>query len=257
MPSKLDNPPASRALRDSWTRIERMVGAYVAGYMALSVILWGSVWHVIPRPVLRWWVVAAGGEGLLTALLLVTLRLLVRRHLWWPLHQQAAHDGLTGLYRPTVFWEYFGQQVALAYRQQQPLAFAFLDLDDFKDINDQYGHAIGDAVLRVFGQRLDEQARAGDIVGRLGGEEFGWLLPGATVAEAQAAVERFLTQVRSAPLEEIPAVTFSGGVAGLTGRETHPLSAWELAEAADRALYQVKAAGKAQIVRASSPAPSG
>ena len=253
MPSKLEKPPTDRAFLDPWTRMERLVSASVGGYVVLSVILWGGVWLVIPRPVLRWWVLTAGSEGLLTALLLVTLRLLVRRHLWWPLHQQAAHDDLTHLYRPAVFWEYFGQQVAVAYRQQQPLAFAFLDLDDFKQINDQYGHAIGDAVLRVFGQRLDEQARAGDIVGRLGGEEFGWLLPGATVVEAQAAVERFLTRVRSAPLEEIPAVTFSGGVAGLTGRETHPLSAWELAEAADRALYQVKAAGKAQIVMASSP----
>ncbi|NMP23983.1 GGDEF domain-containing protein [Sulfobacillus harzensis] len=253
MQLKREHLSANRDFRDPWTRIEHLVGAYVTGYVVLSVILWFGVWRVMPRHFIRLWVVGSGGEGILTAILLVTLRLLVRRHLWWPLHQQAAHDGLTGLYRPTVFWEHFGHQVALAYRHQQPLAFAFLDLDDFKQINDHYGHATGDAVLRAFGQYLRQQARAGDIVGRLGGEEFGWLLPGATVTDAQVAVERFLTLVRSDPIEQNPEITFSGGIAGLTGHETHPLSAWELAEAADRALYQVKAAGKAQIVMASSP----
>lgn len=241
-----------RITQDPWIRLERMIGAVVAGYVVLSVLLWVRVWYALPPAVLHWGSLGMGGQALLTLGLLVTLRGLVRRHLWHPLQRRAVHDDLTGSYRPAVFWEQFAQQVALAYRQQQPLAFAFLDLDDFKQINDQYGHAIGDAVLRVFGQHLAGQARAGDIVGRLGGEEFGWLLPGATVAEAQAAVERFLTRVRAAPREEIPAVTFSGGVAGVTGRETPPVSVWELAEAADRALYRVKAAGKAQIAVASS-----
>lgn len=122
-------------------------------------------------------------------------------------------------------------------RHSQPVSLALLDLDHFKKINDSHGHAFGDAVLRHFCHHTRTHLRAGQSMGRLGGEEFLLLLPGTELAEAVTALER----VRSTlpPCERI-AYRFSAGVAQARSHET--LS--DVLERADRALYVSKERGR-------------
>ncbi|RAI01810.1 diguanylate cyclase [Acuticoccus sediminis] len=120
---------------------------------------------------------------------------------------------------------------------------AVLDLDHFKLINDRYGHNIGDLVLRDFTSRIQSQLRRTDCFGRLGGEEFGLVLPHTTIRQAQLLVERMLVIVRrSRPLIERPdmAYTFSAGIAA--GRFGDSVA--DLYARADAALYAAKRSGR-------------
>lgn len=143
--------------------------------------------------------------------------------------------------------------MAQAYRLSHAVAFVFLDLDDFKALNDTHGHAMGDAVLYTFGTVLRQSARQGDTVGRLGGEEFGWLLPGATEPDAVRAAERLLHTFRQITAQQGVRCTCSAAVAALRATGPAPLSAWDLGRFADRALYQAKAAGKDRVVVTAPP----
>jgi diguanylate cyclase (GGDEF)-like protein len=195
------------------------------------------------------WIVV-GATVALTLALFAVLWSIIRHDLWLPLQYQADHDDLTGLRRPASFWAACTQQVAAAVHGQYALAFVFVDLDNFKAINDQHGHAVGDSVLQAAGRVFRDAARTTDVLGRLGGEEFGWVLPGATAREAALATERVLEGWQSLTIAGLSGLTFSAGVASMTGHEAVALSAWDLARAADRALYQAKAAGKARVALA-------
>ncbi len=222
------------------------VGIYIALTLVVLGIPLGTRWAAVPHAILG----GIGAEIGLTFVLFGVLWRIVRHELWLPLQYRAEFDELTGLRRPASFWEHCTAQVAAAARGQYPLAFLFLDLDAFKAINDRYGHAAGDAVLREVGAQLRDVARRTDILGRLGGEEFGWVLPDTTTAEAQAAAQRLLERLQTSPIGGIPGVSFSGGIAGMQGSEPNPPTAWQLAHAADRALYQAKASGKACVALA-------
>ena len=97
---------------------------------------------------------------------------------------RAATDALTGLVNRGVFEERLAEEVARSRRHGRELALAVLDLDNFKDVNDVHGHVTGDAVLREAALRLASRAREGDLIARLGGEEFGWLMPETDGMEA-------------------------------------------------------------------------
>ncbi len=239
-----------RFLQDPWKRTVRHVG-WILGVYTLGAVGWCVAMGFRAPPSARLlWFVTVGGEAVWTAGLLVALRFLVRWRLWRPLYHQAVRDDLTGCYRPTAFWERCTDAVAAAYRQGRTLAFVFLDLDDFKQINDHWGHQAGDAALRAFGQLIGQHARAGDLIGRLGGEEFGWILPDATAAEALQAAYRLLSACEAAWESGAPTIAFSGGVAAITGREAEPSTVWDLVQAADRALYRAKLAGKRRVIGA-------
>jgi diguanylate cyclase (GGDEF)-like protein len=175
------------------------------------------------------------------------MRALVWAQIIQPLEHRTAYDDLTGLCRPGVFWERAEHQVAQAARLHQPITFVFLDLDNFKALNDTYGHAAGDAVLQTFGTVLRHSARQGDTLGRLGGEEFGWLLPGAAVPDAIVAAKRLLATFRRTTTDAGSPITCSAGVATFPEPPQPPLSAWDLGRLADQALYRAKAAGKNQV----------
>ncbi len=238
------------SFQDPWRRTVRRVGWVLAAYTLASLVWLTGMW-LRTSPTLRGlWFVTLGGEAVWTIGLLTALRVLVRRHLWRPLHRQAVLDDLTGCYRSASFWERCGAYVSDAYRQDQPLAFVFLDLDDFKQINDRFGHQAGDAVLKTFGRLIRQHARSGDLVGRLGGEEFGWILPGSPAADAEVAANRLLMACEAAAPAGSPSIGFSGGVAGVTGHEPEPRTVWDLAQEADRALYRAKLSGKRRVVGA-------
>lgn len=168
---------------------------------------------------------------------------------------QATHDVLTGLYNRRHMLAELERELNQSMRYDVPLSVALIDLDNFKKINDTYGHAAGDAVLRHVARLLREHARGSDVIGRWGGEEFLALLPHNGVDNASHAVGKWLKAVRQAPFV-IPSgepieISFSAGVSGFMKED----EAFQVGEAVDRVLaraderlYAAKHAGRACVV---------
>ncbi|MGO8871818.1 MAG: putative bifunctional diguanylate cyclase/phosphodiesterase, partial [Acidimicrobiales bacterium] len=193
------------------------------GGIALS-LLFGALVYVL-------------GTGRSRALSLVEERTDELRH-------QAFHDPLTGLPNRALILDRIAQMLARSRRDDIPVAALFLDIDDFKDINDTLGHNAGDELLVAVGSRLAGALRGGDSLGRLGGDEFVVLVEGASLASGgELVAERILEELK-APFEiagsDVPlVVTASIGIA--QGSRPAPE---DLLRDADIALYQAKAAGK-------------
>jgi diguanylate cyclase (GGDEF)-like protein len=186
------------------------------------------------------------------------------------LRDQSIRDSLTGLYNHSHFQETLAQHCALALRTMRPLSLLFIDLDNFKQINDAYGHTMGDQVLRELGWLLDSQqapgrgmARASDFSARYGGEEFALILPDTSMDGALSAAERLRHRVTTltmlpelTPLNKDPfALTCSIGVATFPIHASLPA---DLIVAADAALYTAKTAGKncVRMALPANPSPS-
>ncbi len=157
----------------------------------------------------------------------------------------ALRDGLTGLLNHTGFQERLHEEVIRARSTQRPFTLILADLDDFKAVNDTYGHLEGDRLLQAFSALLRRSIRTTDVAARYGGEEFAVLLLGLRAEEALKIAERIRTAARAEPLVRIDAipvsVTVSLGVAGFPDHATDPV---ELLRAADEALYRAKRNGK-------------
>ena len=160
----------------------------------------------------------------------------VRAELAW----RAATDPLTGLVNRGVFEERLQEEVARSRRHGRDLSLAVLDLDMFKAVNDNHGHVVGDAVLREAARRLASRVREGDVLARIGGEEFAWLMPETDGMEAWQATERARAAMSEAPFPEVGRVTVSGGVCDLE-RADGPE---DLYRQADAALYWAKRNGR-------------
>lgn len=159
----------------------------------------------------------------------------------------AIRDELTGLYNRRHIMDVLSQQQALAEAGSYRFALCFVDLDHFKRINDRYGHGVGDAVLRRFGQLARQCLREADYIGRLGGEEFVLVVTQADLAGAARLAERLQQQFRHSLFDDLTpgfGPTLSVGVAGY--RPDEALST-TLARA-DACLYQAKAQGRDCIV---------
>jgi len=181
------------------------------------------------------------------------------------LRDQSIRDSLTGLFNHSHFQETLVQLCALALRTMRPLSLLFIDLDNFKQINDVYGHTMGDQVLRELGWLLDSQqapgrglARASDFSARYGGEEFALILPDTSMDGALSAAERLRHRVTTLTmLPELTALnTHPFPLTCSIGVATFPIHASipsDLVVAADTALYAAKTAGK-NCVRMASPA---
>ena len=157
---------------------------------------------------------------------------------------QATSDPLTGLLNHRAFQERVESEVSRAQRYGRPLALALLDLDYFKSINDAYGHQAGDAALMHAARLLEMGARAGDILGRIGGDEFALLLPETSAEEALPIAERWAAEFRAAPVGVAAHLTMSAGVCDLT----HANGSRELLRLADGALYWAKSQGRDTVV---------
>ncbi|MGP8221979.1 MAG: putative bifunctional diguanylate cyclase/phosphodiesterase [Acidimicrobiales bacterium] len=168
------------------------------------------------------------------------------------LRYQALHDSLTGLPNRALIIDRIDQMLARARREHTPVAALFLDLDNFKDINDTWGHNAGDVLLAGVGARLSSALREEDTIGRLGGDEFVVLVEGASLAAGAEVVAQRILEVLETPFaipgSNVPlVVTASIGIA--EGDRSTPE---ELLGNADVALYQAKAAGKQRAVTFSS-----
>jgi len=157
----------------------------------------------------------------------------------------ASTDELTGIANRRAFMGQLDREIAGAAEFGWPLAVAMFDVDHFKLVNDRYGHAVGDRVLQLIAARAASVVRGGDLVGRLGGEEFGILMPGATLNEAIQVAERLREAMETVAQvdESLPAVTISVGIAARERQRT----AAELLAAADVALYTAKDDGRNRV----------
>ena len=172
--------------------------------------------------------------------------------LQYELERQASTDLLTGLPNRRALAERFAAESARAQRRSEPLSLAMFDLDHFKRVNDTYGHAGGDAVLRGVGELCIRSFRGVDVAARVGGEEFAVLLPGADAQQAGAVMQRFTALLAAAPAtigDQSVLVTSTVGVAQRQpGEDLDALMA-----RADTALYAGKQAGRNRVVLAPAP----
>lgn len=160
----------------------------------------------------------------------------------------AITDELTGVFNRRHFMKLAESQILHAQRRGHPLAMGLMDLDYFKDINDTYGHAAGDGALAAFARLIRENIREFDVFGRLGGEEFGLLMPETEEEQAFQAAERLRYIVESnciIPEGGSRSVTFSLGLSVLT-EKNDTLSS--LLRRADHALYAAKYAGRNRVL---------
>jgi diguanylate cyclase (GGDEF)-like protein len=161
------------------------------------------------------------------------------------LHDLAIHDPLTRVFNARAFSERLAGELKRSRRYGRPLSLLYLDLDDFKRVNDTHGHQTGDAVLRLVAEAIRHEVRQADLVGRLGGDEFAVLLPETDAALAQAAAARLTEGLRTA-FEGNPAVTASIGVVSCTGADK---SVDDVLRSADQAMYEAKRKGKNRAVQ--------
>jgi diguanylate cyclase (GGDEF)-like protein len=166
------------------------------------------------------------------------------------LERQATTDPLTGLVNRREFSRRFALDLARTQRDASPLSLVLIDLDHFKRINDQYGHAAGDAVLRTLAQLSHGCFRSIDTVGRLGGEEFAVLLPGADLQCAAQAARRLAQRLADTPVEHEGQCIVAGMTAGVAQRLPGEDSLESLLQRADLALYAGKQAGRARTMLA-------
>jgi len=185
-------------------------------------------------------------EELLTLLASQAAVAIDNASLYRSLTELAATDGLTGLYNHQHFYSRLRGAVSLARRLDHPLAVIMADIDHFKRVNDTYGHAQGDVVLRAVASLLQGAVRKEDVAARYGGEEFAVILPNTTTEGACRLADRFCTRVRELEFTKGDAtfsVTVSVGLA-----ELEPdLSPEKVVDEADRALYAAKALGRDAI----------
>jgi diguanylate cyclase (GGDEF)-like protein len=164
------------------------------------------------------------------------------------LRNQALRDPLTGLYNRRFLEEMLERFTLEAERRHSPLAAVMVDLDHFKRLNDQFGHATGDAVLRQVANTVLAGLRGSDVACRYGGEELALLMPDCSQTEAEAKAEQLRLAIEDFARDgRLPKVTASFGVAGLPEATTRTD---ELLRLADGALYQAKQQGRNRVAAA-------
>ena len=167
------------------------------------------------------------------------------------LYEAAQFDSLTGAYTRGFAMAVMQRALLKARGDAKPLGVLMLDLDHFKRINDAHGHARGDVVLKQTTRAVQSMLRAGDIVGRFGGEEFVILLSGADLKQAMGAAERCRVAVAKMEVPDAPYLSVTASV-GVAAFPDHGEDLDGLLKASDRAMYAAKANGRNRIEVASS-----
>lgn len=221
-----------------------VTGASVAIFLAALIVLGvslvsfgGLTSATMPRDVfalqISMMTMALGG-------LFVSAALTERRYSEMRLDMLANHDPLTGLPNRSYFQDFLGHALARAQREKLQISLLFIDLDRFKHINDSQGHEVGDQVLRVVANRLDEQLRADDFVARLGGDEFAVILMHPPASRAASRVARKLLKALAESFKLERRRYAIGASIGISVYPDDGLDANTLLRQADLAMYQAK-----------------
>lgn len=221
-----------------------VTGASVAIFLAALIVLGvslvsfgGLTSATMPRDVfalqISMMTMALGG-------LFVSAALTERRYSEMRLDMLANHDPLTGLPNRSYFQDFLGHALARAQREKLQISLLFIDLDRFKHINDSQGHEVGDQVLRVVANRLDEQLRADDFVARLGGDEFAVILMHPPASRAASRVARKLLKALAESFKLDRRRYAIGASIGISVYPDDGLDANTLLRQADLAMYQAK-----------------
>jgi len=164
------------------------------------------------------------------------------------LKRQSIRDALTGLFNRRYLDETLPRELSRTVRENKLMCVAMLDLDFFKQFNDEYGHEAGDKVLELVGKILDKNCRESDIACRFGGEEFLVILGDTTLDFAVQKLELICEQIKTAKISfherQLPPITVSVGIAEVP---THGSTSVDIIEAADKAMYQAKQKGRDRI----------
>jgi diguanylate cyclase (GGDEF)-like protein len=222
------------------------IGGRKQGLLAafLASAMWTVADLVTERQFTTQWIPWTNAATRLMTYCLVALLAAQVRRQFEREHTHATRDALTGLHNRRMFLEYGAVEVERAKRSTFSLSVIFLDLDDFKQLNDTQGHDAGDAALRATAKALLGSLRASDGVARLGGDEFAVLLAEIDYADAVKAGEKILREVNAA-LEDFPPVKASLGVAWFAAADRlFP----EMLKAADGLMYEVKEKGKGDVL---------
>lgn len=165
------------------------------------------------------------------------------------LSYQTDHDPLTGLANRRAFDRILDIEIERSRRAGSSVSLAIIDLDDFKMVNDTYGHTKGDEVLVAFSRKVFQTTRRYDLAARLGGEEFALILSGTGLVKAKRVLKRLLEEFRDKTFETPESDTFQVTCsAGLTTyKGTVDMDVKQLVDLADEALYRAKDAGKDQV----------
>jgi diguanylate cyclase (GGDEF)-like protein len=227
------------------------VGAWYVGrrqgilLAALSVAAWlfadDPTEHEYAHPLIPYWdSVVRFGFFYVVVHLLTLLRCRIRTE-----EEMARTDGLTGIMNGRAFYELAGTLLALSRRRGSPVALGYVDLDNFKWVNDTMGHAEGDRVLRSVAAEITATIRGTDVAARLGGDEFAVLLPETSSAGARSLFRKVQERLlRAAEAEGWP-ITVSAGVILFAPA---PASVEDAIRAADALMYRVKKTGKNNIL---------
>ena len=191
----------------------------------------------------QWRLVNAGAYVAVLAVGMAGLQRL--RHIQEQLSRLATHDPLTSLVNARTFAARLTTELERNRRYPRPLSLLYLDLDDFKVINDSHGHQTGDAVLRLVADAMRSSVRQSDVIGRLGGDEFAVLMPETDAQLADAAAQRLAAGLRTV-FKGTPTVTASIGVVSCSAPEANTD---ELLRRADQAMYEAKRTGKDRVVQ--------
>ncbi len=224
---------------DGWTEpiVERFG---LGGAIGAPILIGGRLWGAASAAFAVGAAIPDGSEERLSQFAELIAMAIANAQAWETVTHQAATDPLTGLANHRAFHERLHSEIERAARHGRALSLALFDLDHFKQVNDTHGHQTGDHALAAVARRLAALARTGELIARIGGEEFAWLMPETRQDGAYLAAERARRAIAAAPFEVAGPLTISAGVCS----NQHADTAHELLNAADRALYSAKDNGR-------------
>ena len=205
--------------------------------------------YVIPGTERQGWITAAyrpqfDAKGNVSGIIGKILDLTDRKHTEQQMEYQSYHDSLTGLANRRLFQEHLTLALALAQRKRRPVAVLFLDLDHFKVVNDSLGHTVGDGLLLEIASRLRGSVREGDVVARVGGDEFTIVLQELEKKEDAAAMAQRVLRIISEPIDLEGQRLYITASIGITVYPDDGEDAETLLKNADNAMYRAKAVGR-------------
>lgn len=230
-----------QGLQDQVTALVSTMGD--SGGIAAPVVVGGRLWGALSAAY-RDDAIPVGAEARLERFAQLVGLAISNADAWDRLARQAWTDGLTGLANRRAFDERLASEMARARRHGRRLSLALFDLDHFKGINDGHGHQVGDGVLVRFARLLAVSVREGELVARIGGEEFAWVMPETDEEGAYNAAERARAAIAREVFPGVGRLTVSVGVRSLEEGDTTE----ELIRGADRALYWAKESGRNTVL---------